>query len=301
MESTIVCDKITKEFKDNIALSNIEFEIHKGDCVALLGQNGAGKTTLLNIMLHKMKPTSGKLINNYKRSETGYLTQLTKFPDDIKVKEIIKFVSKFSASPFNDKQLDDVLHFNDVKMNQITSNLSGGQQRLLDFCLTILNNPKLLVVDEPTGGMDTSTRKHFWNIMSKLKQQGTTIVFTSHYIEEVNYISDRVLLLNKGHLIANDTPFHLRALNKRKTLTFDKDIYYKYLSDFNNIEITLSNVIKVINNGDTILWNFDDSKTKIVLNEIEQHEIDLSSIELSNASLLDTVFNDKLANKKGEK
>lgn len=126
MSVAIECECINKRYGEKETLKNISFKINRGECIALLGQNGVGKTTLLNIMLEKLYPTSGNVKNKYQVFEIGYLMQSTKFPDDIKVKELISFVSKFSTNPLDLEQILRILEFTPEMMGQIASKLSGG-------------------------------------------------------------------------------------------------------------------------------------------------------------------------------
>lgn len=295
MGIVIKCNNVVKNYDKKKILKHISFNINKGECIALLGPNGAGKTTLLNIMLKNIIPTSGKVKNEYKLSEIGYLTQNTNFPDDIKVRELIEFVSKFSTHPLNPAQVDNILRFSPETMVKISSKLSGGQKRLLDFCLSIINSPQLLVLDEPTSGMDEDTRRHFWKIIANLKKEGVTVIFTTHYSDEVNNGADRVLLLKNGCLVADESPFHLRALNNKRTLTFERVMYNTYLSQFKTLLKELGSLLNVINKKETIKWKFDRENTNRILSALLRENIDMRSVELSNTSLLGTIF------KEGEK
>lgn len=290
MSVAIECECINKRYGEKETLKNISFKINRGECIALLGQNGAGKTTLLNIMLEKLYPTSGNVKNKYQVSEIGYLMQSTKFPDDIKVKELISFVSKFSTNPLDLEQILRILEFTPEMMGQIASKLSGGQKRLLDFCLTIISHPKLLVLDEPTSGMDEDTRAHFWRIVNELKEKGTTVIFTTHYSDEVNNGADRVLLLKSGELVADESPFHLRTLNNKRTLTFEKSLYNNQTLRFKSIADGLMSLIEINIKKNTVQWEFDSQYTNQILTTLVKENVDMTSVELSNASLMETIF-----------
>lgn len=288
--NVLECHNVTKSFDNKLALENVSFSLEEGKCIALVGKNGAGKSTLLNLISNKLPLSSGEILNTFSESEIGYLTQTTKFPSDIKVAELLEFVASFSRNHLNDDEINYILNFTSTQLNQIASKLSGGQQRLLDVCLTIMNHPKFLIIDEPTAGMDTNTRQHFWKIIKNLKKKGTTIIFTTHYIEEIDYCADYVLLLKKGHLIANDTPFHLRSLKQQRTLIFDKKIYQQYEEKLKKIANTKE--IVSTKQDTTTTWNFSSNYTNTILSSLLDQNINLSSVELSNASLLTAIFED---------
>ena len=146
-------------------------------------------------------------------------------------------------------------------MNKFASKLSGGQQRLLDFCLAVINKPQFLIVDEPTSSMDTSTRHHFWECIQQLKEKGTTVLFTTHYIEEVNYCADRVLLLDNGNLMADETPYRLRMLNHEKIIVLDINLYKQFEQPLQHIIIC--NQIKEIFSKSTVEFYFVAERTEI--------------------------------------
>ena len=280
---------IEKEINNKKVLNNINFSIEKKECVALLGKNGAGKSTLLNIIIGKYYQNRGNITLNCTKRNIGFLPQKTNFPDDVKVNELIAFVSNYTDNPLSKEEIFFILNFSDEQMNQIASKLSGGQQRLLDFCLSIINKPELLIVDEPTSSMDTSTRHHFWECIQLMKEQGTTILFTTHYIEEVNYCSDRVVLLDEGNLIADETPYRLRMMNHEKIICFDLDLYNKFKQPL--LQIIKDHKIKIIKLKTTIELHFTAEKTTELLHLLLKISFPLEKIELTNTSLLNTIFN----------
>ncbi|MGX7162807.1 ABC transporter ATP-binding protein [Enterococcus massiliensis] len=298
MKPVIVAEKIKKEFSNNVALSEIDLTINENECVALLGKNGAGKSTLLNIILGNYFQTSGSITMSFEKNEIGFLPQKTNFPDDVKVKELLHFVASYGENHLSEEERNNILKFSSEQLNQFAAKLSGGQQRLLDFCLSIINKPKLLIMDEPTNGMDTSTRKHFWEIIQQLMDNETTIVFTTHYIEEVNYSSDRVILLNDGELIADDTPYHLRMLDHEKILWIESDNYTPYKEKIQ--KIISVNQIRIVETNELTKWHFQAEQTSRIFEELLAIDFPLEKIELTNTSLLDTIFNEKGKERKAE-
>ncbi|MBO0478542.1 ABC transporter ATP-binding protein [Vagococcus fluvialis] len=292
MTSIIELKKISKTFGEKKVLKNISLSIEKGECVALLGKNGAGKSTLINLILNLFYPTEGSIILAYEKKEIGFLSQRTRFPDDVTIKEMLDFVSSFSDNPLSEEEIGAILPFEKEKYNQLVATCSGGEQRLVDTCLAIINRPKLLIVDEPTASMDTSTRNHFWHLIKELKQKGTTILFTTHYVEEVDYCADRVILLDQGEIRADNTPYHLRTLNKKKVITIENDIYLEYKLQLealiNEFHVTIEP------KKDVVVWHLKNEQTTELLKRLLQLEMPFDNIEITNTSLLETIFANEL-------
>lgn len=292
MTPIIELKKVSKAFGEKKVLKNITLSIEKGECVALLGKNGAGKSTLINLILNLFYPTEGNIALAYEKKKIGFLSQRTRFPDDVTIKEMLDFVSSFSDNPLSEEEIEAVLPFEQEKYNQLIATCSGGEQRLVDTCLAIINRPKLLIVDEPTASMDTSTRNHFWSLINELKQKGTTILFTTHYIEEVDYCADRVILLDRGEIRADDTPYHLRTLNKKKVITIENDIYSEYETHLEPLikEFQVTKEIK----KDVVVWHLKNEQTTELLKRLLQLAIPFDNIEITNTSLLETIFANEL-------
>lgn len=285
----ISTENICKKFKQKKVLNSINFSIKENECVALLGKNGAGKSTLLNIIMGKYFPDEGNIAIGCMTKDIGFLPQKTNFPDDVKVNELIHFVYGYTDESLSIEEIHAILNFSKEQMNQFASKLSGGQQRLLDFCLAIINQPKFLIIDEPTSSMDTTTRYHFWECIKKLKQKGVTIIFTTHYIEEVHYCSDRVLLLDSGSLIADETPYHLKMMNEKKIIYFDSELFTQFKKELQ--DIIIANSISVIKADKLIELHFESEKTNKVIKELMKAGFPFKEIEITNTSLLDTIFN----------
>ena len=228
MESKKVIEikNINKQINKKRILNNISFDVFEGDCVALIGPNGAGKTTLMNCLLGNKFVDSGSIkinnlqpTNNKLKKSVNVLPQENVVPQKLKVKELIDFVKKLYKDHLSDEEIDNLLRFDNKLKETFASKLSGGQRRLLSFVLSLIGKPSILFLDEPTAGMDTSTRIRFWEIVNTLKNDGLTIIYSSHYIEEVEHTADRILVLNKGELIRDTTPHAMRAEEVEKFFT----------------------------------------------------------------------------------
>jgi ABC-2 type transport system ATP-binding protein len=217
---------LDKAIKGRTILSNISFEIRSGECVALIGPNGAGKTTLLSCLLGDRKATKGQVLLDglapqaqSNKEKVAVLPQENAIPTDLKVKELLRFFQAIYKDSLTDVEIDSLLCFSPEQKNQLAGKLSGGQKRLLAFVICLIGKPKLLFLDEPTAGMDTSTRQRFWEIVHDLKEKGVTIFYTSHYIEEVEHTAERILVLHQGRLLRDTTPFAMRSEEQEKEVT----------------------------------------------------------------------------------
>lgn len=290
MESKKVIEikNINKQINKKRILNNISFDIFKGDCVALIGPNGAGKTTLMNCLLGNKFIDSGSIkinnlqpTNNKLKKSVNVLPQENVVPQKLKVKELIDFVKKLYKDHLSDEEIDNLLRFDNKLKETFASKLSGGQRRLLSFVLSLIGKPSILFLDEPTAGMDTSTRIRFWEIVNTLKNDGLTIIYSSHYIEEVEHTADRILVLNKGELIRDTTPHAMRAEEVEKFFTLP----IKFLEVIENNPEIYNLEIK----RDS--FNFLTKKTDLIWNTLQKSGCTLNDLEIQNRTLLDSIFN----------
>lgn len=287
LNNIIEVKNITKTIKGKNILDDISFKVNSGECIALIGPNGAGKTTLMNCLLGNKFINSGSIkINslnpgNQKLKEfLNILPQENVVPEKLKVKELLSFIQKLYNNPLTNEEIDELLRFEDSQKDNFASKLSGGQKRLLSFIITLIGRPKLIFLDEPTAGMDTSTRIRFWEIVNTLKNKGLTIIYSSHYIEEVEHTSDRILVLNKGKLVRDTTPHAMRAEEIEKYFTLPIK-YLDLLKDndiINNLEIKTDNI------------NFLTKKPDEIWNILQQSGCTFKEIEIQNRTLLDSIF-----------
>ena len=287
-KKVIEIKNINKQINKKRILNNISFDIFEGDCVALIGPNGAGKTTLMNCLLGNKFIDSGSIkinnlqpTNNTLKKSVNVLPQENVVPQKLKVKELIDFVKKLYKDHLSDEEIDNLLRFDSKLKETFASKLSGGQRRLLSFVLSLIGKPSILFLDEPTAGMDTSTRIRFWEIVNTLKNDGLTIIYSSHYIEEVEHTADRILVLNKGELIRDTTPHAMRAEEVEKFFTLP----IKYLEVIENNPEIYNLEIK----RDS--FNFLTKKTDIIWNTLQKSGCTLNDLEIQNRTLLDSIFN----------
>ena len=276
-----------KNIKGKGILKDISFEVAEGECVALIGPNGAGKTTLLDCLLGDKLVTSGQVsiqdlpVTSSKLDYTrSYLPQENVIVQKLKVKELIAFFQRIYPNHLSNQEIDQLLQFGKQQKEQFAEKLSGGQKRLFSFVLTLIGRPKIVFLDEPTASMDTSTRQRFWEIIRDLKAQGVTILYSSHYIEEVEHTADRILVLNKGELIRDTTPLAMRSEEIEKH--FILPLAYKEVIEQSNLVENWSqkqDALQVVTREADAFWEL-----------LVQKGCRIQEIEVNNRSLLDTIF-----------
>ena len=276
-----------KNIKGKAILKDISFEVAKGECVAMIGPNGAGKTTLLDCLLGDKLVYSGQVsvqglpVTSSKLDYTrSYLPQENVIVQKLKVKELIVFFQRIYPNPLSNQEIDQLLQFDQQQKEQFAEKLSGGQKRLFSFVLTLIGRPKLVFLDEPTAAMDTSTRQRFWEIVQELKAKGVTILYSSHYIEEVEHTADRILVLNKGELIRDTTPLAMRSEEIEKH--FILPLAYKEVIEQSNLVENWSqkqDALQVVTREADAFWQL-----------LVQAGCRIQEIEVNNRSLLDTIF-----------
>ena len=285
--TVIKVEKLSKKIKDKEILRNISFEINDGECVALIGPNGAGKTTLIDCLLGDKFVSSGQIaIQGFAPTDPrlkqliSILPQENTVVQDLKVKELLSFFQSIYPNSLSDKEIDDLLRFSDKQKNQLAGKLSGGQKRLFSFVLSLIGRPKILFLDEPTAAMDTSTRQHFWEIVNQLKKNGITIVYSSHYIEEVEHTADRILVLHKGELIRDTTPYAMRGEEQEKHFTVPLT-YQEVISTLDQIQ-----GLEIKQNA----LSFTTKEASQVWKVLQEQGCMIEEIEVRNRTLLDSIF-----------
>ena len=285
--TVIKVEKLSKKIKDKEILRDISFEINDGECVALIGPNGAGKTTLIDCLLGDKFVSSGRIaIQGFAPTDPQLKQLISVLPQEnavvqsLKVKELLSFFKSLYPDSLSDKEIDDLLRFSDKQKNQLAGKLSGGQKRLFSFVLALIGRPKILFLDEPTAAMDTSTRQHFWEIVNRLKKNGVTIVYSSHYIEEVEHTADRILVLHKGELIRDTTPYAMRGEEQEKHFTVPLT-YQEFIRTLDQVQ-----EIEIKQNA----LSFTTKEASKVWKALQEQGCTIEEIEVRNRTLLDSIF-----------
>ncbi len=213
---------LTRKFGDFTAVDSLNLTIQTGEFFALLGPNGAGKTTTISMLSTLLLPTSGEILidgqplsrsrSDIKR-KVSVITQEYSMRQDMTLDEVMEYQGRlyFMSRKEIKEKTEELLEFCDlIKFRKRTvRKLSGGMKRKLMVCRALLTSPEILLLDEPTAGMDALSRRQMWNLLSRLNEQNLTILLTTHYIEEAQSLCDRVALMNSGRLESIDTPHAL--------------------------------------------------------------------------------------------
>ena len=210
---------LTKTYDEFIAVNEISFDVNKGEVFALLGPNGAGKTTTVEIIECLKTPDNGKveifginLKDKNKQKEIkrkiGVMPQNFNAFDWLTVKENLDYFRNLYDSDISVEELIDRIGLA-KKTDSMYKTLSGGMKQRVGIAISLINEPELLFLDEPTAGLDPQARRETWNLIKKLKQEGKTIFLTTHYMEEAQELSDRILIIIEGKIVASGSPSEL--------------------------------------------------------------------------------------------
>jgi ABC-2 type transport system ATP-binding protein len=242
-ESVITVHNLMKKFGSFVANDNLNFEVYKGEIFGFLGANGAGKTTAIRILSGLSSPTSGEVtvagINASKNPEEikkqiGYMSQKFSLYEDLTVKENIMLyggIYGLSKSLIKERteNLLEKLNFLDYG-NKLISDLPLGFRQKLAFSIAVFHEPKIVFLDEPTGGVDPITRRQFWEMIYETAARGITVFVTTHYMDEAEYC-DRISIMSEGKIVALDTPENLKKLYNAGTV---EEVFIRIARPVNN-------------------------------------------------------------------
>lgn len=217
--TAIAVEDLTKRFGDFAAVDGVSFEILEGQLVAVLGPNGAGKTTMLEMLEGFLVPTSGSArvldVNPNRgdrrwRARIGLVLQSTSLDAELSVRDTLTMFARLYPYPRPVREVLELVDLTDDAATNVGA-LSGGQRRRVDVAIGIIGRPEVLFLDEPTTGLDPEARRRAWNAVENLTTTGTTVVLTTHYIDEAEHLANRLILLVGGKVAADTTPERLRA------------------------------------------------------------------------------------------
>lgn len=215
---------VHKHYGTTQALVDFTFEVRAGELVALLGPNGAGKTTAIKLLLGLIRPTSGKLsvfggdpASTETHTRIGAMLQVGRVPETLRVREHIDLFSSYYPNPLPIERTLAIAGLTALRDRRF-GDLSGGQKQRVLFALALCGNPDLLFLDEPTVGLDVEARLLVWQEIRNLLERGKTIVLTTHYLEEADALADRIVVINKGSLIAQGTPAEIKTRTAGKKI-----------------------------------------------------------------------------------
>ncbi len=222
MQDIIRARRLTKTFDGVVAVNNIDLSIKRQECFGLLGPNGAGKTTTVLMLYCFLEPTSGLLevfgdtVEKYARrikARIGVCPQENNLDPDLNVWDNLRVFARYFdlTGPAVAARSEELLHFVGLyhKRKSRIDDLSGGMKRRLIIARALLNSPQLLILDEPTTGLDPQARHQIWEMIFRLKEEGVTVLLTTHYMEEAAYLCDRLLIMDHGRIIVEGNPKEL--------------------------------------------------------------------------------------------
>jgi len=250
VKKVIEVKNLVKKYGKQSAVDDISFDVYEGEVFGLLGENGAGKSTTLEIIEGLRRATSGNVkvlgLDSRRDQKTiknkiGVQLQSSAYYNFLKLKEIIQLFCSFYGSDVDSMQLLRMVDLEE-KANSYVNSLSGGQKQRFSIVASLVNDPEIVFLDEPTTGLDPLARRNLWHLISEIKQKGKTIVLTTHYMEEAEVLCDRIAIMEKGKILAMDDTHKLIEQSENPfTISFviehkvDKKIFAKAVK-FGNVE-----------------------------------------------------------------
>lgn len=219
MEKVLVVKNLVKRYGKLTAVDGISFDVNKGEIFGLLGENGAGKTTTLEIIEGLRKATSGEVkVTNLEirknlaaiKQKIGVQLQSSAYYEYLKLYEILELFAGFYHRKVDTDKLFNMVNLEEKKDTYV-KNLSGGQKQRFSIIASLVNDPEIVFLDEPTTGLDPVARRRLWEVISKIKKEGKTIILTTHYMEEAEILCDRVAIMEKGKIVAMDKTHQLMS------------------------------------------------------------------------------------------
>jgi len=275
---------LVKTYGNVVAVDGLSFAIEQGICFGLLGPNGAGKTTTIEVIEDVISPTSGNIFYKGKprtaqfRNEVGIQFQTTSLLNLLTVRETLKTFQNLYPQTTDLDELVELCHLSEFQ-HQYNDKISGGQGQRFMLALALINKPELLFLDEPSTGLDPQARHNLWDLLEQIKGEGKTIILTTHYMEEAQYLCDEIAIMDYGQIIARGTPEELikkhaqgmTIIIPEKHVTIPPDqIGFSFRKVRDYIEIRTDDV-------------------NACLEQLLSHQIDLSEISVRSPNL-ETVF-----------
>ena len=275
-------ESVSKNYGNVRALADFNFEVRPGELVALLGPNGAGKTTAIRLLLGLAKPNAGRMtvfggdpasVETHVR--VGAMMQVGRVPETLRVREHVDLFSSYYPNPlpiFETLAIAGLTELRDRKFGL----LSGGQKQRVLFALAICGNPDLLFLDEPTVGLDVEARHLLWDEIRSLLRRGKTVVLTTHYLEEADALADRIVVINKGRIIAQGTPAEIKSRTAGKRIRCVTELPLELIRNIPAVADAQTDREAVV---------IQTSQPEQVLRQLLQLDLEISGIEVSSAGL----------------
>ncbi len=301
----IAIQNISKSYGDVKALNSISFRVEKGQLFGLIGPDGSGKTSLFRILTSLLKPTSGKAtvagfntVTDYKniRKIVGYMPERFSLYMDLTVEENLKFFATVFNTTIRENYhlIEEIYQMLEPFKNRRAGDLSGGMKQKLALSCALIHKPEILLLDEPTTGVDPVSRKDFWDILKKLQKSGITTLVSTPFMDDAE-LCDEVALVQKGEILKMDTPQNLANGFPHKLWKIVSENNYRTLKVLDEFETKIS----AFSFGNSVhLATGDDVDEQAIVNHLKQHNVKLISIAIIKAHIED-VFMDLMSHEKG--
>jgi ABC-2 type transport system ATP-binding protein len=293
--SAVSARGLTKNFGRVRAVNGIDLEVQPGEIIAFLGPNGAGKTTTIDMLLGLTRPDSGtvSIYGQSPRSAIAHglvsaVMQTGGLLKDVTVRETVQLTASLFADP---RPVDEVLKRAGILDigDRMVKKCSGGQQQRLRFAMALLSDPGLLILDEPTTGMDVEGRRDFWSAIREDARSGRTVIFATHYLDEADAYADRIVLVRRGEIVADGSAAEIKNLAAGRTVRAS-------VTDLDQAELAaIDGVDSVELHSDSVLVRTKDSDAvaRYLLDRTDAHDLEITSHNLEDAFLALTADDDE--------
>ena len=286
MQPILEVHHLRKRFSSVEAVRDVSFQVRPGICFGLLGPNGAGKTTTMEIVEDIIEATGGEVLYNgcprtgSFREEIGIQFQHTSLLEFLTVEETLATFARLYSDPADTEEITRRCDLTSLR-KQRNSKLSGGQSQRLMLALALINQPRLIFLDEPSTGLDPQSRRNLWDIIRQLKEEGRTLILTTHSMEEAEYLCDEIAIMDKGRIIASGSPAELiHRYGGRSSIILPGSIDRRLLAE---MPFTV-----LVQNGEIIIHT-DEIHRGLAL--LMAQNIDLRGITIRSANLEDVFLN----------
>ncbi|HIA15616.1 MAG TPA: ABC transporter ATP-binding protein, partial [Dehalococcoidia bacterium] len=281
-------------FGDLVAVDDISFSVRRGEVFGILGPNGAGKTTTLECIEGLQEPSSGRISvlgteiardPNTVKERIGVQLQASAYFDYLTLTEILELFGRFYSRRVPPAELLSTVGLED-KANTTVGKLSGGQQQRFTIAATLVNDPEVVFLDEPTAGLDPQARRNLWDFVQSINSQGRTIVLTTHYMEEAEFLCDRVAIMDQGRIVTLDTPTNLV-----RSLPVPYEVRASTLNEFSSNGLAdldcVTEVLDDQNQGFRLRSSDAASTMPALMDWVAKNDIKLTHLEVTPANLED--------------
>ncbi|HET6635351.1 MAG TPA: ABC transporter ATP-binding protein [Streptomyces sp.] len=286
-ELAIDIEAVSKSYGEVHAVDGLTVRVERGQAIGLLGPNGAGKSTSLDMLLGLVRPDEGRIrlfgrrpADAIRAGQVGAMLQTGGLMPEVTVRDVIRLVHRLARHPLPFPEIVRQADIEDILGHRVDK-LSGGQRQRIRFALAIVEDPELIVLDEPTAGMDVAARHRFWETMRAQAASGRTMLFATHYMEEADSAADRVLVMHQGRLLADSTPAELKARTGLRRMSFSCEAGEETLQ-------ALPGVVDVQARHGSVVLHSDDSDATVdalVRRELRPRDLEITGLGLEQAYL----------------